>query len=246
LAVSKTLTRRSISEFIAKIGEAFEHGGIWMWPIALFQAFSFAIMVERFFALYVFRGLNSEKTALAVEENIRRGELNAVVKKTTHAAKPSAIARAILAGTQAAMRFGGRDEIQAKMDEVLLRENALLDSRIGFLSMLGNVATLTGLLGTISGMIRSFAAVAYANPAEKASLLAKGISEAMNCTAYGLIVAIPALILFGILQDRSNKIADDLNHSALKVFNWLSFSFEAAPAHKTVNELNSARREHTL
>src|SRR5690606_31754007 len=80
--------------------------------------------------------------------------------------------------------------------------------------------------GTITGMIKSFAAVSYANPSEKATLLAAGISEAMNATAYGLIAAIPALVGFAILQNRANRLADDLNHSALKAFNWLSYSYE--------------------
>ena len=110
--------------------------------------------------------------------------------------------------------------------------------------MLGNVATLTGLLGTITGMIHSFAAVAFANPAEKAALLAQGISEAMNCTAYGLIVAIPALLGYAILQNRANVLAEDLNHAGLKVFNWLSFSYEpiaARPSEKTRRATESGR-----
>jgi biopolymer transport protein ExbB len=93
--------------------------------------------------------------------------------------------------------------------------------------MLGNVATLVGLLGTITGMIKSFAAVSYASPAEKAALLAAGISEAMNATAYGLIAAIPALIAYAILMNRANLVSEDLNQGALKVFNWLSYNYES-------------------
>jgi biopolymer transport protein ExbB len=104
--------------------------------------------------------------------------------------------------------------------------------------MLGNVATLTGLLGTITGMIRSFAAVSQANPADKAALLSAGISEAMNCTAYGLITAIPALVAYAILQNRANHLSEDLNQAALKAFNWLSYSYDpvtlrATPSAKT-------------
>ena len=109
---------------------------------------------------------------------------------------------------------------------VLIEENASLDKRTGFLAMLGNVATLTGLLGTITGMIKSFAAVSYANPADKAALLAAGISEAMNATAYGLIAAIPALVAYAILANRANNLSEDLNQSGLKVFNWLSYAYE--------------------
>ncbi|MEO0337550.1 MAG: MotA/TolQ/ExbB proton channel family protein, partial [Pseudomonadota bacterium] len=119
-----------------------------------------------------------------------------------------------------------REEIQAKMDEVLLAENAKLERRTGFLAMLGNVGTLLGLLGTIVGLIGSFGSVASVNPVEKAAMLTQGISMAMNTTAYGLIMAIPALVMFAILQNRANRIAEDLNQGSLKVFNWLSFNYE--------------------
>ena len=68
--------------------------------------------------------------------------------------------------------------------------------------------------------------MAYANPSEKAALLAAGISEAMNATAYGLIVAIPALVAYAILQNRANQLGEDLNQTALRVFNWLSYVYE--------------------
>ncbi len=152
--------------------------------------------------------------------------MDAIVNKAQAVQATNPVARAIAAGALAARNMGGKEEIQSKMDEVLIEENSFLDRRTSFLSMLGNVATLTGLLGTITGMIKSFAAVAYANPAEKASLLAAGIAEAMNATAYGLIAAIPALVAYGILQNRSNRLAEDLNQGGLKVFNWLSYTYE--------------------
>lgn len=213
-------------EFITKIGLAFQHGGFWMWPIAAFQLLSIAIIVERVVALYSRRKADQMATVASFEDNIRRGEIDAVVAKAINVREKHPVARAVIAGAQAAARFGGKDEIQGKMDEVLLHENAQLDKRVGYLAMLGNVATLTGLLGTIAGMIQSFAAVSFANPAEKAALLAAGISEAMNCTAYGLIVAIPSLLAFALLQNRANSLSEDLNQAALKAFNWLSFAYD--------------------
>lgn len=211
-------------DFITQLGIAFQHGGFWMWPILLIQVASIAIVIERFYALFFKRKIDQAAIAMSLEDNIRRGELDAVINKANAGSGP--VLRAAAAGAKAAKNLGGKDEIQGKMDEVLIEENAALDRRTGFLSMLGNVATLTGLLGTITGMIKSFAAVSYANPAEKATLLAAGISEAMNATAYGLIVAIPALVAYAILANRANHLAEDMNHSALKVFNWLSYAFE--------------------
>ena len=213
-------------ELFTKIALAFEAGGIWMWPIAAFQVVSVAIIIERTIALFKARRAQELKFVDTYEDGIRRGEIENVISKAQSHAGEHPVSRAVVAGAKAAANFGGKDEIQGKMDEVLLHENACLDKRIGFLAMLGNVATLMGLLGTITGMIKSFAAVAYANPAEKAALLAQGISEAMNATAYGLIVAIPALVAFAILQNRANLLAEDLNQAGLKAFNWLSFAYE--------------------
>ncbi len=217
-------------EFISKLAKAFEEGGFFMWPILAIQLVSIAIIVERVYALYFKRKQNQIAFIANLEDNIRRGEVDAVIAKAQSAAETQpevqAVARAVIAGAQAAKNFGGKDEIQGKMDEILLEANGQLERRVGFLSMLGNVATLTGLLGTITGMIKSFSAVSYANPSEKAALLAAGISEAMNATAFGLIAAIPALVAFAILQNRANQLAEDLNQGALKVFNWLSFAFD--------------------
>jgi biopolymer transport protein ExbB len=213
-------------DLFAKISLAFEHGGFWMWPILALQLFSIAIIIERIYALYFKRKIDQHAMALQFEEDIRRGDLERLMQKTEKMADKNPVAMATCVGARAAHFMGGKDEIQGKMDEVLISANSFLDRRTGFLSVMGNVATLTGLLGTITGMIKSFAAVALASPAEKAPLLAAGISEAMNATAYGLIVAIPALLAYAVLQNRASLLSEDLNQGALKVFNWLSFSFE--------------------
>lgn len=229
-------------ELFAKISAAFAGGGFWMWPIAMFQVVSIAIIVERTIALFGKRKAEEMKFVTMFEDNIRRGEMDAVVSKAQANREQHPVARAIAAGAQAAQNFGGKEEIQGKMDEVLLEQNSALDKRVGYLSMLGNVATLTGLLGTITGMIRSFAAVSQANPADKAALLSAGISEAMNCTAYGLIVAIPALVAYAILQNRANHLSEDLNQSALKAFNWLSYSYDPVTLRSTPSTSKSSKQ----
>lgn len=215
-------------ELFSKMAKAFEEGGVFMWAILAIQLVSIAIIIERTYTLYGRRKQNQLAFVAGLEDGIRRGDVDGVLATSKAAVETHPVSRAVVAGAQAAKDFGGKDEIQGKMDEVLLEENGKLELRIGFLSMLGNVATLTGLLGTITGMIKSFAAVSYANPSEKAALLAAGISEAMNATAYGLIAAIPALVAFAVLQNRATHLAEDLNQAALKVFNWLSFSFDPA------------------
>lgn len=215
--------------FFADMATAFVHGGIWMWPILALHVVAVAIIIERVNVLFFKRKITEKQFAMKFENLIRTGKLEEAVKmaQTEQAAHP--LARAIEAGTTAAVQFGGKDEIQGKMDEVLVEETAQLEKRTSFLAMLANAGTLTGLLGTIVGMIKSFAAITYASPVEKATLLSTGISEAMNTTAYGLIMAIPTVIMYAVLSNRSNQLVDDLNQGALKVFNWLSYTYEPIP-----------------
>jgi biopolymer transport protein ExbB/TolQ len=95
----------------------------------------------------------------------------------------------------------------------------MIEQRTGFLAVISNAATLIGLLGTIIGMIKCFASVANADPAQKATMLANGIAEAMNCTAFGLITAIPALLAFAVLQSRSQHLIGDINEAVVTEMN---------------------------
>lgn len=90
-----------------------------------------------------------------------------------------------------------------------------ISKRVGFLSMIANVATLLGLFGTIAGLIQSFEAVGFADPQQKSAILAAGISTAMNATMMGLGVAIPAMVAFSFLMNRSNTLVGELDQSVL-------------------------------
>ena len=191
------------------ISNVFDHGGFVMWIIFSGQIISLAIIAERSFALYLRRSLNNKKIAKAFEQDIKKGKIEAVIMKAQSLGNGSAIGKTIAAGAQAALDMGGKEEIQSKMDEVLLAEHSILEKRTGFLAAIGNIGTLAGLLGTIIGLISSFNAVANSNPLEKATLLSQGISMAMNTTALGLSVAIPVMVLYSFLHTRQNKILEE-------------------------------------
>lgn len=89
-------------------------------------------------------------------------------------------------------------------------------SRTGFLSMLANVVTLLGLFGTVAGLIQSFEAVAFADPQQKSTLLSQGISTAMNATMMGLGVAIPCMVAFSYLMNKSNNLMGELDQDVLE------------------------------
>jgi biopolymer transport protein ExbB/TolQ len=107
-----------------------------------------------------------------------------------------------------------------------------LEKRTHYLATFANIATLLGLLGTIVGLISAFTAVATANPAEKADLLSASISVAMNTTAFGLIVAIPLLLVHTLLQTKTTEIIDSLEMASVKFLNTITerAGGEAQPA----------------
>jgi biopolymer transport protein ExbB/TolQ len=110
-------------------------------------------------------------------------------------------------------------EVQAAMDESALRELPKIETRTSYLGLLANLAMLSGLFGTVIGLITAFAAVAGADATSKATMLAKGISEAMNCTAFGLIAAIISLMGFAVLNGKTQGMLDDINAATVQVMN---------------------------
>ena len=127
-----------------------------------------------------------------------------------------------------------RDDIEKAMDESMLEIIPKMEKRTHYLSALANIGMLTGLLGTIIGLISAFASIANANPAEKASLLAASISVAMNNTASGLIVAITLLLSHMFLEAKTTKVIDSLEIASVKFLNSVverrGDEGEAAPA----------------
>ena len=213
------------------LGEMFARGGIWMYPIMAAQIVSIALIIERGVALFLARQVNSRKLVEGFEQDIKHGDMDRVLVKAKKMGNHP-VGTLAQVGVQSTLDLGGRDELQLKMDEILLEESSRVDSRLGFLSMIANVATLLGLLGTIVGLIKSFSSISNASAAEKARILAEGVGEAMNATAYGLIVAVPALVAYAILQNRANKLSDDLNKAALRMFIWMGFNVENIPLKK--------------
>lgn len=217
-------------EFLSSLGKAFvSQDAVWMWTILAAQIVSIAIMLERAVALYMKRAPNQKELTKILAADIRSGNLEKALKRAQNMGVRQPLGVVAAAGIQAALDMGGKEEIQLKMDEVLLEESTRVESRIGFLAMFANVATLMGLLGTITGLIHSFSGIANANAAEKAVILSKGISLAMNTTAYGLLVAVPALVMYSVLQNRAGRLTEDLNKAALNLFIQLSFHYEAVP-----------------
>jgi biopolymer transport protein ExbB/TolQ len=111
------------------------------------------------------------------------------------------------------------DEVQAAMDEAALRELPKINARTPYLAMLSNFAVMSGLLGTITGMIKSFGAVGNDEGGNKSTELAKGISEALNCTAFGIGTSLVGLLGYSLLQGKTVHVTDDINEVTVQVVN---------------------------
>jgi len=198
------------------LAKRYVEGGWGMWPITVCMVIAVAIMVERSIVLFFSASINKEGFLRGLKKHIYAGDLDKAINYVA-GQKPTPLTNVIKSGLMNVPK--GEEEVQAALDEATLRESPRLEARTGYLAMLGNAAMLAGLLGTVSGLIACFEAVANVNPADKATILAAGISEAMNCTAFGLITAIPALVAFSILMGRTQHLINDINETSVSVLN---------------------------
>ena len=197
----------------------FHDGGVLMYPIVLVLAVGLAIAIERY--VYLSASKVANRSAFKkVLPMIRSGDLNAAYSFANKS--KSAVGNML---TLALSRFSNsrqRDDLEVAMEESLMEAIPRLEKRTQYVATFANIATLLGLLGTIIGLIQAFTAVANADPTEKASLLSESISVAMNTTAFGLMAAIPLLLLHTVLQTKTTEIIDTLEMTAVKLTNLMT------------------------
>ncbi len=198
------------------LAKAFQDGGVGMYPIAFMSVFALAVLADRFYALYFKNNIDKDAFLRGLKKYIYAGDLDKAISYVA-GQKRTPLTAVVKSGLINVPK--GEAEVQAAMDEASLRENPKIETRTGYLAMIGNVSTLFGLLGTILGLIKCFGAVAQVDPATKATVLSLGISEAMNCTAFGLTVAIPSLLAFSVFQGRTQHMLDDINETTVGLLN---------------------------
>lgn len=197
----------------------FHQGGWMMYPILALGICMGVIVLERSWSLYFRLGIDKERFFKNLTGHLLKADFDGMLQICD--ANPTPLTRVIKNCLVRLINHGSDAEIQAALDEGALIEIPAIEKRIGFLAVIGNVATLLGLLGTIVGLIGSFAAVAQVDPATKAAMLTKGISEAMNCTAFGLVVAVPAVLAYALLQSRSQRLIDEINEVSIRSLNFI-------------------------
>jgi biopolymer transport protein ExbB len=207
----------------------FQDGGFFMYPISIVLVVGLIIAMERY--SYLTLAKRSNRVVFEKLYQMLRGkDLGAALKYATNS--NSAMGMMLGAGLSRLSRKQSREEIECAMEEGLLETLPRLEKRTQYLATLANISTLLGLLGTIIGLIAAFTAVASADPAEKASLLSQSISVAMNTTAFGLMAAIPLLLIHSVLQAKTNEIVDSFEMAGVKVMNLISDRPASAPSQK--------------
>ena len=197
----------------------FQEGGLFMYPIMLVLAVGTAVAIERYIYLTVSRATNRRMWDQVVPI-LKSGKYPQALTMVSNS--QSAIATVLSYGLSRIKSARKREDIEMAMEEGLMEMIPRLEKRTHYLATFANIATLLGLLGTIIGLIQAFTAVAQASPAEKAEMLSSSISVAMNTTAFGLIVAIPLLLVYAVLQSKTTQIVDSLEMATVKFLNMVT------------------------
>ncbi|MFQ5636616.1 MAG: MotA/TolQ/ExbB proton channel family protein [bacterium] len=213
------------------MADLFEHfrpgasGWIFMWVLLFTAAFMVAIAVERGYYIWVKSDINSNKFMAEIRKLVKAGKYNEALE-LCESAKDKALPRVVSAGLRRVAESETIDfrAIQNSVDEGTLEVIPKLQERTGFLAMIGNVSTLIGLMGTIYGLILAFNAVSEAgyDAAQKSAFLAAGISTAMNTTLTGLAIAVPSILMYTFLHNKTMQLIDDIDEHTVKLINLIT------------------------
>ncbi len=204
---------------IQTLAEFFKEGGPFMFVNVATSAVAIAIIVERILVLAFRLNLNAPPFMEQVQKLVLSGNVDRAVK-LCGAAPNAALAKVVRAGLTRANR--GEQEVARAIEEAVLEATPAISKRIASLWSLANIATLVGLIGTITGLIGTFKSLGAASPEMKALMLSKGISEAMNNTAFGLTIAVVCIVAHLMLTSKSKQMIEEIEYNALRIENLLS------------------------
>ncbi len=206
--------------------EFIEKGGQFMYINLATSVLVMAIIADRAIFFLGKGSVNARAFLEQIRKLVLANNVDRAVKLCSATTAP--VAQVARAGLQRMHR--GEIAIAQSIEETLVDVTPMLKKRIQVLWSLANIATLIGLLGTVTGLIKAFGAVAAAKPEERTALLANGISEALNNTAMGLGIAVSCIIAHAILSAASKKQSSDLEGFALKIENLLAESAASGTA----------------
>jgi len=199
------------------IASQFNAGGSFMWVLLSVLGFALAVVLERtIYYLIVCRG-NSSKLTQQVIGAVQAGQIESAKTVLKKRSSPLHVMLRIAVDRFAA--GGNRKQIEDGVAEAAIKEIPKMSKHLSYLNLFANIATLLGLLGTVAGLQTSFGSLASVDAAQKAAMLSNGISVAMNTTAFGLVVAVPCMIMYTILNAKQQSLVKDIDQSLVKVVN---------------------------
>jgi biopolymer transport protein ExbB/TolQ len=203
---------------LAAFAGFFKSGGPFMYVILCTGVVILGLAAERFWVIGRAASINHAKLMRDVVQRIAKGDVVGAADLCRKVKGPVAsVAQAILSRGHV-----DEDKLQNAADGAATIVLPPLSRRLPYLSMLANVATLLGLLGTIFGLTTAFSAVGAADPAQRSAFLAVGISQALNTTAFGLIVAVPTLLLHSFLVSKVEGIVENIDEASVRLVDALS------------------------
>ena len=212
-AVKNSITDTKELTWDEELKAFFKKGGIVMYPLALVAIFALLLCLERFLVL-TFRGHLGrrflKKLNALVKESRYEDAANLCLKKETSL---SLVLFAVLNRAR-----DKREDAERSLQEAMLREQPKLERRMGLLAAMGTIAPLLGLLGTVTGIITFFTVITEVGTND-ARVLAGGISEALVTTETGLVIAIPVMILHGLLSEKIEKVTSEMYVQSTSLLN---------------------------
>lgn len=203
---------------IQSLADQFNAGGPFMWAILAAFAVACAVVLERMVYYYVVNR-KSAGVVEAISAALRDNNPDRV--KEIISTKRTPLFRLLGAGIERFLAGANIAKVQEGIEEAAIEELPKISLRLSYLALLANVATLLGLLGTIAGLQVSFSSLATVDAAQKASMLANGISQAMITTAFGLIVAIPCMVMYTALNNKKQDLVKEIDSSVVKLVNFM-------------------------
>ncbi|TNE95473.1 MAG: MotA/TolQ/ExbB proton channel family protein [Deltaproteobacteria bacterium] len=207
----------TVTTSINSVAAFIQSGGVFMWVILIIWAVGIAISLERFMKLSFKMDVDGASFMNELQRYILSNDIQGAIRVCSGsiAALPKVLKSGLKRSGQPSQ------QIQNAIDATALEVIPKVELRLNYLQLIANISTLFGLLGTIQGLIQSFSAVAAADPAQKAELLATGISKAMNTTFLGLLAAISIMMLHTFLSAKSEKIVNEIDEFSVKLMDLL-------------------------
>ncbi|MGE3611317.1 MAG: MotA/TolQ/ExbB proton channel family protein [Bacteriovoracaceae bacterium] len=212
--VASPLVQENMIQWLARF---MNEGGVFMWIIAVVWCIGIAIAVERLKHFFKY-DIDGTSLMSSIKKFVIGNQVQDAIQ--TCSESPALLAFVMKNGLKRANQ--SKEQIQDALEASILEVVPKIEKRLSYMALAANLSTLLGLLGTIQGLIQSFAAVAQAEASQKAQLLAEGIAVAMNTTALGLVSAISIMVVHSFLMARGEKMIQEIEENSVKLLDLLS------------------------